>query len=218
MNSSLYDKRCQCLTCDFEFTSKKVRSNKMRNLHHDSDLCTYFAGVIPYYYEVNVCPNCGFAFTDSFAPLMTEQKKQIYAEYAPRYLTQGIPDLTGARDEDEALLSFKLALGSGFVKTEQPKLLAGISMRIAWLHRMAGRETEEQEFLAAANRFFHVAYETERDRASDAHYLHMLGDTSLRLGNLDDARQWFSQLFSPTHAGYVHLNLVRETWAARRKE
>lgn len=218
MDDILYDKRYSCLACGTEFTTKKVRSNRVRHVCRDSDLCSYFEGVVPYYYESNVCPQCGFAFTDSFAPLKANQGQVIYEDYTKRYVPQGAPDLCGIRNEAEAILSFKLALGAGFAKREQPRFLAGICMRLAWLYRMAKRNEEEHEFLDAANRFFHVAYETQQDSLSDAQFLHMLGDTSLRLGRIDQARQWFSQLFTPTHSSYAHIELARDAWAARHQE
>lgn len=218
MDDILYDKRYECLACETEFTTKKIRSSKVRTISRDSDLCSYFEGVNPYYYESNVCPQCGFAFTDSFSPLRANQKELIYADYTKRYLPQGAPNLCGVRNENEAIISFKLALGAGFTKGEQPRILAGICMRLAWLHRIAKNTTEELEFLEAANRFFHVAYETQQDSLNDAQFLHMLGDTSLRLGKLDQARQWFSQLFTPAHARYAHIEFARDAWAARKHE
>jgi len=216
----LYDKTYTCLMCAHEFKTKKIRSNRIRVLSHDSDLCAHYKGAIPYYYESNVCPACGYAFTDSFAPLKmdNEEKQRLYADYKRRYLPHGVPNLCGERDEEDALLSFKLALGAGYGKNEQPRILAGLCMRLAWLHRMANRTQEELGFLEAANRFFHVAFETQRDRSSDAHFLHMLGDTCLRLGRVEEARQWFSRLFSPAYADYAHISLAREAWASRKEE
>lgn len=218
MDNILYDKHYSCLACNSEFETKKVRSGKTRTTHIDSDLCSYFDGIVPYYYEINICPQCGFAFTDSFAPLKTNQKQMIYEDYAKRYLPQGVPNLCDERDEHEAILSFKLALGAGFAMKEQPKLLAGICMRLAWLHRMAERTEEEHDFIAAANRFFQVAYETQLDSLDDAYYLHMLGDTSLRLDRISEARRWFSQLFAPANSGYRYIELARDAWAEHRYE
>lgn len=218
MDDILYDKQHRCLACETEFTTKKVRSNRIRTVGHDSDLCSHFRGVIPYYYESSVCPHCGFAFTDSFSPLKANQKEAIYADYTKRYLPQGTPNLCDVRDENQAVLAFKLALGAGYAKGEEPRLLAGICMRLAWLNRMSKRTEEELEFLDAANRFFHVAFENQQDTKNDAQFLHMLGDTSLRLGRLDQARQWFSQLFTPTYSSYAHLELARDAWLARKNE
>lgn len=218
MDDILYDKHYTCLSCASEFTTKKVRSNRTRPLGRDSDLCNHFEGIIPYYYESNVCPYCGFAFTDSFSALPSQQKEVIYNDYASRFLPQGPPNICTERDEDTALQAFKLALGAGYAKKERPRILAGICMRLAWLHRFAGRGDAEREFLQAANRFFQVAFETEQSREDDAHFLHMLGDTSLRLGNTDHARQWFGQLFTRSHSDYAHLELAREAWAARKQE
>ncbi|NLW16894.1 MAG: DUF2225 domain-containing protein [Firmicutes bacterium] len=218
MDKALYDKSCTCLMCASEFTTKKVRSSYIRTLGHDSDLCSHFQGVIPYYYESNVCPECGYAFTESFTPLRSDEKESLYADYKKRYLPQGIPNLCDPRDEEAALLSFQLALGAGYGKKEAPRILAGICMRLAWLHRMAERTEEEMKFLDAANRFFQVAFETQADRKHDAHFLHMLGDTSLRLGRLEEARRWFSQLFRPTYADYAYLDLAREAWALRKQD
>lgn len=218
MDDILYDKHYHCLACESEFTTKKVRSNRIRALSHDSDLCSYFDGVIPYYYESNVCPHCGFAFTDSFSKLPANQKEAICLDYTKRYLPHGAPDYCGIRDESQAVLAFKLALGAGYAKKEEPRFLAGICMRLAWLQRMSKHTEEELEFLDAANRFFHVAFETQQDTKNDAQFLHMLGDTSLRLGRLDQARRWFSQLFSPAYANYANLELARDAWVARKDE
>ena len=215
MDLILYDKSYRCLTCQQEFTNKKVRTSKVRVLHHDNDLRSVFADINPYFYESNVCPFCGFAFTESFSPIESARRESILADYTLRYLGQGVPNLCHERDISEAVFAFKLALGAGFVKEEPPHLLGGISLRIAWLYRDLG-DAEEIEFLSAANRFYRVAYENQRDTQSDAQFLHLLGATSLRLGQVDEARRWFGQLFTPRYSNYAYRKLAREAWDSRK--
>ncbi len=217
MNQFLYDKRYNCLACNEEFTTKKVRSNKARVVRQDSDLCAYFEPINPYYYEINVCPYCGWAFSDSFTPFSPAQKQTVYDTYS-RYILKGPPQLCDVRGEQEAIYAFKLALGAGYIKREQLKYLAGICMRIAWLHRQGNRPDKEKEFLVAACRFFTVAYETQLDDDDTAYFLHMLAETNLRLGRIPQARRWFSQLFSPRYADYRFIETAREAWLAHRQQ
>ncbi|WP_217267363.1 DUF2225 domain-containing protein [Thermanaeromonas sp. C210] len=45
--------------------NKNLRFSKNRQIKRDSDLCAYFKGENPYFYEVAVYPHCGYAFTVS---------------------------------------------------------------------------------------------------------------------------------------------------------
>lgn len=213
----LYDKSYTCLLCDQRFTTPKVRSSKIRVVHQDSDLCSHFADIIPYYYEINVCPHCGYAFSDSFSHIKSNMKMQIRNAYE-RYLVMGIPTINKERDAGDAILAFKLALAAGITAAEPSHFLAGICMRLAWLYRYSNLEEEENKFLEAAHRFFQDAYQNQYDDINEAYYLHMLGETSLRLNRTTEAKRWFSLLFAPAYRDYRFINLARDSWAAYRHQ
>jgi len=76
MHSSLYDKRYRCLFCGQEFTNKKPRASSIRQIRRDPDFCGHYQGENPYFYEVAVCPHCGYAFTPDFTPVKRENREK----------------------------------------------------------------------------------------------------------------------------------------------
>ncbi len=73
MNSQIpatYEKKVQCLFCHEPFSTTRIRSRFIRIERVDSDFYQEYKdpNLNPYYYEVDVCPYCGFAFSENFAP------------------------------------------------------------------------------------------------------------------------------------------------------
>ncbi len=213
-----YDKGVTCKLCEHEFSTKRIFSSHLRVDRRDSDLCTYYRnGLVPYYYEISVCPACGFAFSDSFASVSPVLRASVKAAYEPYRFAAG-GDLSGARSADDAILALELALRSGSCAREDSLYLAGICMRLAWLHRLGNDDERQVAFLAAANRYYLDVYSSGKDDANLPLVLHMLGETSMRTGAHAEARRWFGLLFNKDYADYPYLEIAKDAWADYRRQ
>jgi len=213
-----YDRSVTCKLCEHDFSTKRIFSSHLRVDRRDSDLCTYYRnGLVPYYYEISVCPVCGFAFSDSFTSVSPALRASVKAAYEPYRLAAG-RCFSGERSADDAVLALELALRSGSSAREDSLYLAGICMRLAWLHRFAGDNERQVAFLAAANRYYTDVYSSGKDEANLPLVLHMLGETSMRTGAHAEARRWFGMLFSQEHADYPYLEIAKDAWADYRRQ
>jgi len=64
-----YERNLTCIYCTEPFTTFKLRSRFTTPYQIDSDFCQHFREkeLNPYYYYVNVCPQCGYAFSEEFS-------------------------------------------------------------------------------------------------------------------------------------------------------
>ena len=60
IKESLYSKSFTCPICEGKFTSKQVRTSAIRTLSREADYYTKYVGDDPTWYEIIVCPNCGW--------------------------------------------------------------------------------------------------------------------------------------------------------------
>lgn len=208
----LYDKKLRCLYCDANFITKRVRQSRVRLIKRDADFCHQYEGENPYFYEVNVCPHCGFAFTDSFSPLRPEKKEAIKKEYLARI---EVLDLCGPRKPQAALLSFKLGLLFANFLEEPMTTIAGLLMRIAWFWRYQGKEEEEKKYLAKALEVYEKTYLTQdldRLPMGKTKLIYLIAELNGRLGKYEEARRWFNMLFSEKNVAPSLNKLAREQW------
>lgn len=213
IEESLYDKNLTCLHCGHQFKSKQVLSRKAIVTKKDEDMCHYYGGENPYFYDTFVCPNCGFAFTSNFKNLA----KVVVEELEKKYLAKiEIPkDLGEKRDIKQAEKSYKLALLCGTITKQKPLALAQVCLRIAWLNRYQNNTVEENRFLENALQLYIKAYETENLDTNPANrdlILYLIGELNGRLGNREETRKWFSILISNKQTDKAILNMTRERW------
>jgi len=214
MTELLYDKDIECLYCQSTFTTKKIRLSKVLVDKKDSDFCVHYTSdENPYYYEVWVCPHCGFAFNASFQELKPAQKEIVKKEYIQRI---GSLNLCGPRTWEEALQAVKLALLCASLSGQSNSIIASLCLRIAWLNRFQGNRAEEEKFLGKAIQSLEEAYNNDnlaQSSLGEQKILYLLGELNGRLGNFAETRRWFNILLSQRNIEPAINNLAREQWA-----
>ncbi|MCG0277467.1 MAG: DUF2225 domain-containing protein [Thermanaeromonas sp.] len=212
----LYDKRYQCLFCKEKFTNKKVRSSFIRQVGRDTDFCGYFEGENPYFYDVAVCPYCGYAFTVNFGPVKKDRRELITEQYIKKIKYK---DYTGSRDLSTAIKVYKLAYLTGSLNQEKSSLLAGLCLRLGWFYRYNRNVEEEQRYLRRASELYQEAYANE-DTASpgEVHlWVYLIGELEGRLGNYGLARQWLGRLLHVPDLEPYLRNLLLDRWEYYRE-
>lgn len=217
MSDVLYDKEIKCDFCNKSFEVKKIKNSKLIVERKDSDFCVYYQGESPYFYEIWVCPHCGYAFSASFSPLKGEQKQFLNEEYikriTPYYLNK-------KRTLDEAIRSFKLALLCASIGKQSNTVSSGLCMRLAWLYRLKDEQEEEAKYLAKARDLYTKIYEVEEllNHPLGRHkIIYLIGELNGRLENYLESRKWFNLLFTDKNAEPALIKLARNQWNIYKK-
>jgi uncharacterized protein (DUF2225 family) len=213
---SLYDKKYLCLFCGKEFTNKKLRLSKIRQIRRDSDFCTYYEGENPYFYEVAVCPHCGYAFTAGFGKVKKNCQEIITGEYINKIAYK---DYTRPRTLDDAIKVYKLALLCGNLNQETKSVLAGICLHIAWFYRYNQEKEAEKKYLRNACKLYREAYQEEDGIGgkSPNFIVYMVGELEGRLGNYKEACHWLGRLVTARNLEPYLRNMLLERWQIYRE-
>ncbi len=218
----IYLKTFKCLFCHHTFKSSRVRSRFVRVVSHDSDFKPNYKDTEanPIFYNVAVCPQCGFSYTEdflpSFAPHTTERiQKMIVDNWTHR-------DFTGPRTIDDAIETYKLALLSARLKEEKPLPSAGLAARLAWLYREKGDQTNEMRFLEVARDFYVESFAQEDyigTMMSETRVTYMIAELSWRIGDEDEAIRQFSRVIqNQEHSTDPKIiDIARERWQEIRE-
>lgn len=219
----LYDKKFKCPVCSNSFTTKKLRSRFIRVDKIDNDFFTYFTDqkLNPIFYEVNVCPICGYAFADTFSHSFSTQalqliKTQISANWKKR-------DFSDERTIEQAIESFKLAILSSSLKQEKNIVVAGLCLRLAWLLRIVQDVEQEKRFLQLALEKYKQSYmeiDFYETQMTEMRVLYLIGELSRQLGYRSDAVTYFSKVISHKNRAFETklVEMAREQWFLIREE
>ncbi|WP_375540518.1 DUF2225 domain-containing protein [Peribacillus simplex] len=87
----------ECLSCKQKSTTKKVRARFVKAAKYDTDFCSVYANtaVNALYYNIFVCPHCGFSYSGDFSryfPLL--RWKSLWKKSA----SSGFPIILARRD------------------------------------------------------------------------------------------------------------------------
>jgi uncharacterized protein len=212
MEDALYDKTIPCAYCNTSFHTKRVKISRIKAVKRDSDFCTYFAGDNPMYYEYNICPHCGFAFTDSFSPVRGLKRAQLKEQYLDKIV---VPDACGLRNLEDAIKGYKLSLLCASIVDEKTFIKANICLRIAWFNRYKGDLTEENRFMQHAAEMYEQIYQTESlDQVpmEEPKLLYLIAELHARLGHYNLTRSWFSYLLMAEQIDAKWKSMARDRW------
>ncbi|WP_139491623.1 DUF2225 domain-containing protein [Brevibacillus dissolubilis] len=223
--SVLFDKNYTCYHCDCNFTSKKVRSRFQVSAKRDTDFCTHYQKqeYNPILYTVNICPTCGFSFTEQFRQPMLKEHKQIVKESITSRWTA--KNFGQNRSYAEAIATYKLAIYAAELTKEAHSVKAGLYLRLAWLYRFQKKDAEEKRFLSIAVReyeesFVHSDYKKGDKEMSEVKILYLIGELFRRIGEYDKAINYFGKVIQRKNQTIEHgiVTMARDQWSVAREE
>lgn len=218
----LYEKKLTCLFCGETFTTQKVRSRFSVAYKTDADFCPHYKEdqYNSLYYQINVCPSCGFAFNNEYSKVFTTYAKtMIQSNIADKWQSR---DYGSARDLSTAIETFKLAIYAASLKDERHFVLGGLCMRLSWIYRQENQPEDEQRFLKLAIKEYDASFlhSDFTNTWSETKILYMLGELNRRAGEFKQAINFFSRVVNhpDRNEDLLILNRTREQWALTTEE
>lgn len=214
MADLLFTVKKTCSICNKEFEVTKVRSRLVK-VAQDSDFCSHYKNVNPYYYSIWVCPHCGYAAQDGhFGEVAAANIEKITKFLAEKEVNI---DLSGVRSREQAVAAYKLAIFFAGMEELVPSKIAGLYLRLAWLFREGGQEDDEQLSLAKAAEYYDLALSKERlpiDGMTEPALTYLIGELLRRTGKLERSLQYFSKVVAMPQAKLEKriLDMAREAW------
>lgn len=214
----LYDKKYNCMLCKEPFTTKKIRSRFIKVKKYDTDFCPTYASEEnnPMLYYINVCPHCGFSFSDDFNPYFAPGTVETIIR---KVCEKWVPSTIYSKERDilTAIKTLKLSSYCATLKKEKHIVIAGIYMRIAWLYRNMENEEQEKRFMKLGlNEYIesYTADDFQSKQISDVRVLYMIGELSRRIGDIDQAIKYFSKVIEKQNStiDVQVIDWARERW------
>ena len=211
----LYDKKIDCLCCGNTFTSKKVRTSRLRLLKRDEDLLNHYKGINPIKYAIFICPKCGYAASESKHEKIRKRDITIIKEnITPKWNPRNLGDV---RSNEMAVEIYKLALFQGSLLNYSNLDIGSISLNIGWLYRFMSNEKEEKRFLKIARDKFIEAYNKESllgTNMDDTKLSYLIAELSYKIEDIETSNKWFiASIQSPGMKLNPVLNdMARDRW------
>ncbi|OPJ60102.1 DUF2225 domain-containing protein [Clostridium oryzae] len=209
--SLLYDKEQKCPACESYFKVRSVKTNAPRLVSRDSDFFIHYSNINPYFYDVYICPNCGYAsLKRDFEKLRQHQIEKIKSDITPKWKKKyyGI-----TYDVDVAIERYKLALLNYFVIESKDSSKAMSCLKLAWMYRLKNDQQNESLFLSQALEGFNRAFFSEdfpiygMDRYT---VMYLIGELYKRTGDFDNAMKWFSKVLTTPSVSERLKDLTRD--------
>lgn len=192
---NIFLKEINCPVCENIFKTPVVKAKSARIASKDSDFFIRYTVENPYFYEVWLCPNCGYAaLKTDFEKIKTYQKKLVKERISCKWINREY-DLPFT--ENTAIERYKLALVNSIMTESNFSNKAIICLRIAWLYRLLEDKNNEINYIKQSLSAFNEAYLKENlpiyglDRFS---IMFLIGELNRRIGEDTIALKWFSEV------------------------
>lgn len=130
----LYDKAFGCPVCGNTFTSKIMKTGKVKLIGTDRDLRPTYEGIDAVKYDVQLCPSCGYAALTRYFSNITSSQAKLITESISRKVRLH-PFEGEIYTYEEAMERYQLALANAVVKKARNSEKAYICLKSAWLLR-----------------------------------------------------------------------------------
>ncbi len=190
-------------------------------IKQDSDFCSYYKDINPYYYKIWMCPHCGYAAQDAnFEDILPAAAEKVKKFFAGRDIQI---DLSGKRSREQGIVSHQLAIVCGELAGVPASRLAGMHLRLGWLYRETQQTMQEQATLIKAVEYYEIALEKENmpiGSMTELTITYLIGDLLRRTGASDKALLYLSKVVSSPQAKQEKriADLARDVWQDMRAE
>lgn len=207
----IYEREIICPVCKSKIKVLATKTSAARMVSKDSDFYIRYAVVNPYFYDVWLCNSCGYtAMKKDFEIIKDFQREKVIKEITSKWRGKEYPDIYTA---DIAIERYKLSLLNSIVIEAKTSRKAMTCLKTAWMYREIKDEANEQLFLKQALEGFSTAYMSEdfpmygMDRFTT---MYLIGELNRRVGNNDEAMQWFSKVITDSASSQKLKDMARD--------
>ncbi|MCR3758815.1 DUF2225 domain-containing protein [Clostridium felsineum] len=197
INDLLYDKTLTCPVCSTPFKARTVKTSAIRILKKDTDFFIYYKNINPYFYDVWLCPVCGYAAMKSdFEKIKSYQKELVEKNISLKWHSKKYPEVY---DLNIAIERFKLSLLNYVAIEAHSSKKAMNCLKLAWMYRISKNDEMEKLFLKNALEGFDDAYYNESFPIYGMNkfsMMYLIGEIHRRIDDDDKAMLWFSNLIT----------------------
>lgn len=193
----LYTKTITCPVCNNTFKSLAVKSSAYKLDSRDSDLFMRYFLVNPYFYDVWLCENCGYAAMKAdFLNIRSYEIDSIKENITPKWKKKEYPKIY---DANIAIERYKLSLLNYVVMKSKSSKKAVNCLKIAWMYRLIDAKDKEIIFMKEALTGFEYSYYNEKFPIygmDSFTIMYLIGELNRRIENYDNALLWFSKVIT----------------------
>lgn len=211
IKSLLYDRKVVCPVCGCSFTQIAVKSSAYKMLKRDSDFFIHYEVVNPYFYDVWICNSCGYtAMKSDYNKLRKFQYKLVKENISSKWKGKSYPEIY---DLNIAIERYKLALINYYYVESKASQKAMNCLKLAWMYRLSENYDKEKVFISNALKGFNEAYYNENfpiygmDKYTS---MYLIGELNRRIGNLDEAMKWLSNVITTPSVNKRLKELARD--------
>jgi hypothetical protein len=195
--SMLYNKNLVCPVCGTQFKAKAIKKGSYRILEKDSDFFIRYSRISPYFYDVWLCDNCGYAaIKTDFENLSEYDAQTIKKKISSKWQSKNYPEVY---DINIAIQRYKMALLNYYVINSRSSKKAISYLKIAWMYRLKNDSENEQTFLKKSLDNFSSAYYNENFPIcgmDNYTTMYLIGELTRRCGNPEGSTIWFSRVIT----------------------
>jgi len=177
----------------------------------DSDLFIRYSIINPYFYDVWVCNECGYAaMKRDFNKIKSFQINSVKEGITPNWVPREYPEIYNI---DIAIERFKLSL-LNYVVIESTFSKKGFNcLKLAWMYRLKNSYDKENLFLNQALESLKEAYSSEdfpiygMDNYTT---MYLIAELMRRTGSTEEALRWFSNVITCPGISSRLKNLARD--------
>lgn len=210
VSKELYDTNVECIYCGKAFLTKKVSYDAIKVKSRESDRHVYYESLNPNHYDVFVCPHCGIAFVSSFGELSSFEKKILKESYISK--VRDYRRYCGERNIEDVIRSYKLALFAAELTDRSSSIIAGLSLRLAWIYRELGNQENEKRFMEIALTYFEKEYEYGYGDENNDFLLYIIAELNIRLDNFERTKKWINVIFSNRNIASNIKAEIKDRW------
>lgn len=207
----LYDKEVVCPVCGNTFKVHMVRTNAYKMKNKESDFYINYSLINPYFYDVWLCNECGYASIKSdFKKLRDSEIELIQENITTKWHGREYPAIY---DLKIAIERYKLSLLSHTIIGSKSSKKAMNCLKLTWMYRLLKDTENEQLFTKQAIFGFNEAcfkddfpiYGMDKFMT-----MYLIGELNRRIGNDDEALRQFSNVITSQMAGVKIKDLARD--------
>lgn len=220
----LYNKKASCPICKENFETPKVLSKYIQIEKIDHDFCQHLRHINPLFYEITVCPACGFAFNEEISGmrLKKEQTDEIKRLLDSFQQNNKLKDYSGVRTLEDAIEIFQLTLFCLQNRIVKKSQLGTLHLKIAWLYRFKEDDAQEQKYLKISLADLKEAFEKEdlTGGKTEINTIYLLGVLNMLIGNCNESVKWLDRVLRHPSRNLAPnvVNQARDIWAEVRQK